>query len=129
MEDFQSMKHLRLEPIPADCNPNMLAEIFRRQGALRKKYLWHEDFSQEQQTKVYAQAICSESQEIINHTNWKPWKETKKAFDREEVIYEYIDVLHFVIDGLLSLNVTSEQAMQYYLAKNKENHDRIGRNY
>lgn len=129
MKDFQPMKHLKIEELPNNGNFNWFKEMFRLQQELSCNYRWQDGKTPEDITKVFAQAISSEAQELMNNTNWKPWKEGKKTFDYLETKYEYIDILHFVIDGLLALGVTAEEAMQIYMAKNKENHDRILRGY
>ena len=129
MEDFQSMKHLNLEPIPPPLPSDFLLQIFTKQKILMTQYKWHDGKTQEEITKEFAQAIASEAQELMNNCNWKPWKQERKDFDRTETIYEYIDILHFVINGLIALNVGPIECQQHYLAKNKENHERIKRNY
>lgn len=129
MEDFQSMGHLKLEPLPQGMEGAMLKNMFIMQEILSRKYKWQDGKSQEEMTQIFAQAIASEAQELMNNTNWKPWKETKKEFNRTETIYEYVDILHFIINGLLALDCGAEELMQHYLAKNKENHERIKRNY
>lgn len=128
-EDFQSMKHLKL-PELTNIERNLILHcMFQKQFELSMQYDWQNGKTQEEMTQIFAQAIASEAQELMNNCNWKPWKETKKEFNREETIYEYIDILHFVINGLLALDVTAEQCMQYYLAKNGENNARIERKY
>lgn len=129
MKDFQSMKHLKLKPLSKYDNHFMLQSIFKKQQALFENYEFAKGLSQEQLTIIYAQAIASEAQELMNHCNWKAWKQTKKRFNQREVIFEYIDLLHFVVNGLIALDVNAYQCMQYYNAKNKENHERKARKY
>lgn len=125
MEEFQSMAHLKLEPIPASMRGMLLEMMFAKQSGLSMSMRWKDGKTPEEMTMIFAQAIASEAQELINNCNWKPWKKTRKKFNREETLYEYIDILHFVINGLLALDVGAEECMQYYLAKNKENHRRL----
>lgn len=129
MKDFNPMKHLKLEPLPQGMEGAMLKHIFAKQEELMHNYNWHKGRTPELITIVFAQAIASEAQELMNQTNWKPWKETKKPFDRTETVFEYIDILHFLVNGLIALDVSAEECMQYYLAKNKENQRRIESGY
>lgn len=128
-ENFHSMKHLKLEPLPKGLDKEMLQKMFELQLKLFNQYPYAKEYSQEQLTALYATAIASEAQELMEFCNWKPWKKNKKEFDKTETIYEYIDCLHFVINGLIALEVGPEECMQYYLSKNKENQSRIERGY
>lgn len=130
MEDFQPMSHLKLEPLKNEIASNdLLLNIFTKQKLLSLNYTWLAGKSQEEATKAFAQAIASEAQELMNQTNWKPWKKGKNPFNRKETIYEYIDILHFVINGLIAMDVGPYECMQHYLAKNKENMRRIENGY
>lgn len=130
MEDFQPMSHLKLEPLQKEIGQDdLLLNIFIKQKMLCLNYKWLEGKSQEEATKVFAQAIASEAQELMNQTNWKSWKQGKKEFNRTETIYELIDILHFVVNNLIELNVGPYECMQHYIAKNKENMRRIKNGY
>ncbi len=49
--------------------------------------------------------------------------------DRLELYYEWIDGLHFFMNFAISMGMTSEDIVNLYMAKQKENHDRQDRGY
>ena len=71
---------------------------------------------------------------------WKYWKkDNAKAADMKisdlsesdklELYYEWIDGLHFFMNFGISMGMTSEDIVNLYMAKQKENHDRQDRGY
>ncbi len=70
--------------------------------------------------------------EAAEAKDWMPWKKHKRDYgralteeEREKVLEEFVDALHFVLNGFLTLGVTtSEEVGQRFLAKNKVNHAR-----
>lgn len=63
---------------------------------------------------------------------WKTWKQKHKEIretefnsldknDRTEVLFELIDIWHFIMNMFLGLNMTSEEIFILYMIKNKEN--------
>ena len=127
MEDRQSMEGLKLEPVKEGVE--LLYEMFRAQENLCERYDFWKDLDEDRSVTVYADYILSEAQELKNESNWKLHKKTKKPLDKIHAIYEYMDILHMVLSGLIKLGVTPTECFQYYMAKNKENNDRIERGY
>ena len=65
-------------------------------------------------------AIIHETIELDRHTNWKWWKkasEINKAEAREELI----DIVHFVLQAAIELEMTPEQVRDEYLKKAEVN--------
>jgi dimeric dUTPase (all-alpha-NTP-PPase superfamily) len=129
MEDRQSMSHLKLKPVPEYYELSLLESMFIAQEQLCCKYDFWKDLDADKSVTVYADYILSEAQELKNESNWKLHKKTKKTLDKEHAIYEYIDILHMVLSGLIKLGVSPRECYQYYMAKNKENRDRIKNGY
>lgn len=67
-------------------------------------------------------AITNEVEEIRDWLPWKHWK-TYKGFDieLEEIRLEYIDLLHFVVEGMILLGMDGQDIHRYYVSKMKEN--------
>jgi hypothetical protein len=76
----------------------------------------------------------------IGSAAWKYWKkDNAKAADMKisdlsesdklELYYEWIDGLHFFMNFGISMGMTSEDIVNLYMAKQKENHDRQDRGY
>lgn len=78
-----------------------------------------------------------EMAELIERLPFKEWKnytpEQKQGFaseeERLEVLYEYVDVLHFFLNVGLALGIDGETFRRLYATKNKENFDRQARGY
>lgn len=71
---------------------------------------------------------------------WKAWKSNnleKRATlisdlspeDQLEIKFEYIDIIHFVINLQLALGMDSQELFELYYLKNKENFDRQNTGY
>jgi dimeric dUTPase (all-alpha-NTP-PPase superfamily) len=71
---------------------------------------------------------------------WKKWKgkhENVRAMkfselsyeDQNEAKYEAIDALHFWMNVLLAMDLTSEDIFKFYVTKNAENHRRAQNGY
>ncbi len=71
----------------------------------------------------HATALLCELTEVIEETNYKWWKNPKEI-DIRRVKEELIDVLHFYISMCLDAGMTSDEMLEIYLSKNKENFDR-----
>ena len=65
-------------------------------------------------------AIIHETIELDRHTNWKWWKKTE-ALNEAEAREELIDILHFVLQGAIELEMTPEQVRDEYLKKAEVN--------
>ena len=71
----------------------------------------------------HATALLCELTEVIEETNYKWWKNPKEI-DIRRVKEELIDVLHFYISMCLDAGMTSDEMLEIYLSKNRENFDR-----
>jgi hypothetical protein len=77
----------------------------------------------------------------IGNGVWKPWKKSyheqapKMCFndlsenDKKELQMELIDIQHFLFNMMLASGLTSQDLMNMYFAKNKENRERQKRGY
>ena len=76
----------------------------------------------------------------IGSAAWKYWKQDNKKAetmtvadlsesDRLELFYEWIDGLHFYMKFALAIGMTSEDIVNLYMAKQKENINRQERGY
>lgn len=61
-------------------------------------------------------AATSELVELLNEVGWKPWA-TSRHFNREQVIGEAVDVLHFVANILRMAGCTGQELSDRYRAK------------
>jgi len=69
--------------------------------------------------------LCTELQRL---TNWKWWK-NPTVFNYEEAKEELIDILHFVLQATIELNMTADDIVKYYSKKNKINKKRKKMDY
>ena len=68
-------------------------------------------------------AMLSELAELIDEVNFKWWK-NPKAIDEHAVREELVDILHFFVSMCIKAGMTSQDLLDMYLAKNKENFNR-----
>lgn len=73
-------------------------------------------------------AIINEAVELQQTTNWKWWKEPV-PFDAAHAREELIDILHFVIQAALELNLTPDDILKEYRRKNEINKERQRNGY
>jgi len=79
----------------------------------------------------------AEMVEFMERLPFKRWKqytpEQLKDWisdeQRTETVFEAIDFLHFALNIFIIFNITPEEIVNYYLQKNKENHNRQENNY
>ena len=74
-------------------------------------------------------AIDDEMAEMRQAMSWKPWQADEPYVDREELIHEAVDVLHFVANIVVAAGGTDEQLNEYYLAKMEKNRQRQLKGY
>lgn len=79
-------------------------------------------------TKEMALACLAELAEIIDAAQFKHWKKAK-PINREALKMEWIDMLHFVIEGMLILGMDADEIAKMYSWKNSENHNRQDKGY
>ena len=69
-------------------------------------------------------AIDDELAEMRQAISWKPWQHDEPYADREEVIKEAVDVLHFVANIIVAAGGTDEELNKYYTEKMEKNRQR-----
>lgn len=69
-------------------------------------------------------AIDDELAEMRKPLSWKPWQMDEPYADREEVVKEAVDVLHFVANIIVACGGTDEELNHYYLQKMEKNRKR-----
>lgn len=68
------------------------------------------------------ECINNEVEEIRDYTPWKHWKQyPDHVLDLDEIRMEYIDLLHFVLEGMCYLGMTGPDIYRYYISKHLEN--------
>ncbi len=108
---------------------DILEEIFR----LQKEYVSTFTFerypkSLEERISALCTAIIHEAAELQDLTSWKWWK-TFKGFDKEKAKEEVVDILHFLIQACIELNLTPQDLLELYRAKNYVNRERAQKGY
>ena len=69
-------------------------------------------------------AIDDELAEMRQAISWKPWQHDEPYADREEIIKEAVDVLHFVANIIVAAGGTDELLDRLYLEKMEKNKKR-----
>lgn len=143
----QSMAALRLETkLPDDYDP--LDSQRELQRKIAERFTHHRNLVADQKANsVYdltelvtsnVQAIQQELAEMVDYLPWKWWKSyDEKLFEGpiegldelEELIYEAIDVQHFLNNIYIALGLSWDDVMRYYHSKQLENRNRQERGY
>jgi dimeric dUTPase (all-alpha-NTP-PPase superfamily) len=74
-------------------------------------------------------AIDDELAEIRKEISWKPWQHDDPYVNREAVVKECVDVLHFVANIICAVGGTDEQLDDYYVNKMEVNRQRQLKGY
>lgn len=80
-------------------------------------------------------AMEDEVQELKNCLNWKWWskvyKDHKKygVIDKQNAVVEMVDILHFYISLMQTLDITPQKLYDVYIQKNKINLERQDKGY
>lgn len=82
----------------------------------------------EERVSALMTAIIHEAIELQNLTSWKWWKRPVE-FEIDKAQSELIDILHFVIQTAIELNLTHHQVLQKYMDKNYINRERKRQGY
>jgi dimeric dUTPase (all-alpha-NTP-PPase superfamily) len=103
---------------------DMLAKIFDEQKKL-VEYLGVDRYPKKTEHRISAlmTAIIHEAIELQDLTNWKWWKKPSR-FEIEMAQTELIDILHFVIQAALELEMTPQKVLEVYMNKNYINRER-----
>lgn len=95
-----------------------LQEEMARRGRLAATELHHLDVAAAtSQTKEWVLAIVAELGEILEWTNWKPWKTRAEDLPNiEELRIELIDVLHFILNLFIDVGCGIDVALARVLS-------------
>jgi hypothetical protein len=74
-------------------------------------------------------AIDDELAEMRQAISWKPWQHDAPYADREEIVKEAVDVLHFVANIIVAAGGTDEMLDKFYLEKMERNKERQLKGY
>jgi hypothetical protein len=74
-------------------------------------------------------AAFSELAEVLYEFEWKRWTTDKAWVDRDNVVDELIDVVHFVGNMAVALGVSDEEWQRRYMAKQDKNRRRMAEGY
>lgn len=74
-------------------------------------------------------AVDDELAEMRQAISWKPWQHDQPYADREEIIKEAVDVLHFVANMIVAAGGTDEELDKLYLQKMQKNRERQLKGY
>ena len=69
-------------------------------------------------------AIDDELAEMRQAISWKPWQHDDPYLDRDELVKEAVDVLHFVANIICAAGATDDELDEIYLAKMEKNRAR-----
>jgi hypothetical protein len=74
-------------------------------------------------------AIDDELAEMRQAISWKPWQHDAPYADREEIVKEAVDVLHFVANIIVAAGGTDEMLDKFYIEKIERNKERQLKGY
>lgn len=69
-------------------------------------------------------AIDDELAEMRQAMSWKPWQHDDPYLDRDELVKEAVDVLHFVANIICAAGATDDELDEIYLTKMEKNRAR-----
>lgn len=103
---------------------DMLEKIFEEQKKL-VEFLRVDRYPKKIDERVSAlmTAIVHEAIELQDLTSWKWWKRPS-GFEIEMAQTELIDILHFVIQAAIELQMTPQKVLEEYMNKNYINRER-----
>jgi dimeric dUTPase (all-alpha-NTP-PPase superfamily) len=94
---------------------------------------------QQKSLMLMEQIFCinTEFSELLDRLPWKHWKkytqEQLKSWineeQRKEMLFEYVDALHFFLNLAIILELQPEEIISAFLSKNKENFRRQDEGY
>lgn len=103
-----------------------LEQLFNKQKILQKR-LFDIDLPNYRPEKfpITVTSIVSELGEILEEAQgWKDWRKNVPAVKRYELLYEVVDLWHFIINLTLYCGIDYEELHKYFLLKNAVNHQR-----
>lgn len=114
----------------------VLEDFFRRQRELQAKI--GNDLGalplieKEKWTKEMVLAMHVELSELLEWTNWKPWKKTRVSYDnarQKEIEMEIVDLFHFLLNLCQIWNISPVLFEARFLEKHQINLDRQNKGY
>lgn len=69
-------------------------------------------------------AVDDELAEMRQAISWKPWQHDSPYADREEILKEAVDVLHFIANMIVAAGGTDAELNKLYLQKMEKNKKR-----
>lgn len=69
-------------------------------------------------------AATDELHELLGEVSWKSWASVDPYINRDRAVKEAVDVMHFVVNIMLTLGVSPEELLTRYVSKNAVNHKR-----
>lgn len=89
-----------------------------------------------QRVRFNLEALNVEAVELLDHLPWKAWKTYDKPIDEPidqdtmtEMRFELVDMLHFIMNIAIALDMRWEDVERIYYTKHLENISRIQRGY
>lgn len=70
-------------------------------------------------------AAVQELAELREEFSWKPWAMDRPFYDRDRILAEAVDCLHFIGNILSGIGVTDEELWEAYRRKQQINRDRV----
>jgi dimeric dUTPase (all-alpha-NTP-PPase superfamily) len=104
---------------------DMFDEMFEKQIILQKRLNVNMD---QQYINNMVLALHSEATELLDSTEWKPWKKNQ-FYDAKNYLYELSDIQHFSINLALAKGFTAKDVHGEFIKKNAENHTRQDSGY
>jgi len=102
--------------------------IYDEQYLLMQKMGWPGGKPGSQEAaKGHLLAAIVECTEALNEINWKPWKNSKQSVDRMAYATELMDIIQFVINAAMAMNISPVTLEHALRNKWKVNHERIDR--
>lgn len=70
-------------------------------------------------------ATVAEMQEMLDEISWKPWAKDDLYVNRDLVVKELVDALHFIANLLTAVGCTDEELDEAYTSKMAVNRERM----
>ena len=74
-------------------------------------------------------ALIVEASEVLEELNWKPWRVQNKKVDRQQVVYEVVDTMKFLLNIMNELDISAEDFEQAWYEKSTIVNKRIRDDY
>jgi dimeric dUTPase (all-alpha-NTP-PPase superfamily) len=127
--EFQKCEQLDVDKIHVSKEMvSGLEVLLNNQREFGKKFCNFGNLSLEEKTawtKEFMTCLNVEFAELLDQLPHKHWKDyTGFEPNLKEIKFEIIDILHFFLSLCLVWDMTAEEMLKYYIAKNKHNHVR-----